>query len=129
MSRASFGRVLWLVSLVTVPVPMWYIGDGHLPALALLQISAYMAAVTVVEGGPGAWLSCWVIGLQGLVWAALLYLGARLAAATVTRVAGARTSLAVLGIAVVALVGLSMLDVYQAAIVGRGEPVNLLRVY
>ncbi len=129
VAKKASRRLLWVVLLLTLPVPMWFIGGGRLPTLALLQIAAYMAAVLATEGGDGARLSCWVIGLQGFVWAAILYGVARLATAALARAGGGKPPLVALGVLVVALLALSLFDVYQAPIVARGGPVNIAGVY
>lgn len=129
MSKVTARRILWGGLLLTLPVPMWFIGGGRLPTLALLQISTYMAAVLAAEGGQGTRLAVWVIGLQGILWAAVLYLAARLATAGLARIGDGRPPAAAVGALVVALFGLSLFDVYVAPIVGRGAPVNLLGVY
>ncbi len=108
---------------------MWFIGGGRIPTLALLQISTHLGALVALQGGATAWLACWVIGLQGIVWAATLYVGARLAAAVLTRVGGGRAPLAAVCAVLLALFGMSLFDVYVASIIGRGAPVNLFGVY
>ncbi len=129
MSPKVSRRILWIALLATAPLPMWFIGGGRLPPLALFQISTYMAAVFAVEGGPGTWLAVWVIGGQGLLGAAALYLVARLTAAAAARIGEGRVLAPLTGALVIGLFAMSLFEVYHAAIVARGEPVNIFGAY
>ncbi len=129
MSIVGGRRALWALFCLTIPVPMWFIGPGQVPALALLQISAFMGALMLAEPGPGVWTAVWAIGLQGLFWAAVLYPIARLAASVLARVGDGRVPLAAVAAVAVVLIGLSLFDIYGARIIARGGPVNLFGVY
>ena len=129
MSKTLTRRLLWAALVLTVPAPMWFIGGGRLPVMALFQISTYMAVVSVSEGGPGAWLACWSIGVQGLFWALILYVAARLATSALARASGDTAPAPAVGALIVALFAISLFNIYSAPIVGRGAPVNILGVY
>ncbi len=129
MSPVWSRRVLWAVLLLTLPVPIWFIGGGRVPTLALFQISAYVLPVWLSEGGPGAALAIQGLGIQGVVWAAVLYVGARLVVRLLTRLGGGKTSVVGLVVVIVGLFVVSMFPVYVAPIIARGAPVSLLNVY
>ena len=129
MSRQWSRRILWGVLLLTLPVPFWFLDFGWAPTLALLEISTYLFPVWLDEGGPGVRLALGGMGLQGLFWAGVLYLGARLLSSLLTRLGGGRAPLAGVGIVAAGLFVLSLFEVYVTPVIARGAPVNLFGVY
>ena len=129
MSTIASRRILWVVLLFTLPIPMWFLGGGRVPTFALLQITAYLIPVWLAEGGPGAQLAFLGFAVQGLVWLAVLYGVSRVIAGLLARVGGGRVPVAGVALVVVALVVVSLFQVYKTPVIARGAPVNLLGVY
>ena len=129
MSSLWARRTLWLLLLLTVPVPMWFLGLGRAPTLALFEISIYLIPVWLEEGGPGGELALMAFGAQAVLWALALYFVARV----LVRILGGASSgqVPVLGVAVisVALLVLSLFPVYVTPVIARGAPVNIFSVY
>ena len=129
MSPVWSRRLLWVVLLLTLPVPMWFLGLGRIPTLALFQITAYLLPVWIREGGPGAEVAVQALGLQGLFWALVLYVLARIVVRLLCRLGGGRAPVAGVAAAVALAIAVSLFPIYAAPIIARGARVNLLNVY
>jgi hypothetical protein len=81
VSARAIRWLLWLAALVALPLPLFGIGAGSVPALHQLQLGALALAFTLLERaqGMGPLLSALFLG-QGLLWTLLLFAAAALAA-------------------------------------------------
>ncbi len=129
MSPLWSRRILWVTLLLTLPVPMWFIGMGRAPTLALFQVSAYMFPMWLTEGGPGAALALQALGAQAVFWAVVLYFVARVGVGLLARLGGGQPPTAAVAAVVACLFVVSLFQVYVTPIIARGAPVNLLGVY
>ena len=122
--------LLWLAALAALPLPLFGVGDAVVPALHQLQLGALALAFTVLEGaqGIGPLLSALFLG-QGLIWAALLFAAAALAARGLARLPPfARTRLT-LFVVVLGLALAAAQPIYRTPYSSRSAESSLLGVY
>lgn len=116
MSRAATRRLLFAVFLLTVPVPYMLGAVEVAPWLRLAFLTSLLGSVFAVEGGP--WMAT-LAGLgvvQTLLYAALIYFGAVIAAALLSRIAALTVRRVATAIVIVGLLGYSFTDPYETAI-------------
>jgi hypothetical protein len=128
MSLRSSRRILWLCTLLTVPVPFWAFEGGRAPTAWLIELAAFTGALLLSEGGTVTAMAFSLFLGEAIVAAALLYLVARF----VTRLLARPASGIRLGpfIAIVAaLLVLSAFEIYRTPFVAAGDPVNLVGIF
>ena len=110
MSSRALRWSLWLVLILTLPLPYFAIESGRIPAVQLFLFAAMTAPLLVTDFG----ITTGVLGalfiFQALLYGGLLFL---LAGWFATRIPPSRRGAALLGLTV-ALVGLALLPVYLA---------------
>ena len=81
MSPRAMRWLLWLAAFAALPVPIFGVGSGRVPALHHLELGVLSLAFTLLERaqGVGPLLSALFLG-QALVFALALWLAAGLAA-------------------------------------------------
>jgi len=81
MSLSATRRLLWLMALLTVPVPIWLFEPARVPVVWLAQMAAY-GAVMWVEETPSITVRVLAAAsiLQTLLWAGVLHVVARVIA-------------------------------------------------
>jgi hypothetical protein len=130
VSPRALRWLLWLAALAALPLPLLGASEATVPALHQLQLGALALAFTLLERaqGMGPLIAALFLG-QGLLWAALLFAAAALAARLLARLPPfARTRLTVL---IVAL-GLALAaaqPIYRTPYSSRSAESSLLGVY
>jgi hypothetical protein len=129
MSTKLIRLLLWLAFLVALPVPYWVFEPGRVPTLWLGELSAFVVAMLMKEGGTVTRVIAALFTTQTLLAVGATYLLARLASRLIARVpaGGARTAVVV--VAVVAILGASLLPLYRSPLVAGGAPVNVLTLF
>jgi len=129
MSPAVIRRLLWLALLVALPVPYWVFEAGRVPTLWLAELTAYVLAMLLSEGGMVTRLVATLFTVQTLAFVGVTYLLARFATRLLDRVASdaSRTAAALLAVALVLVV--SLLPVYRSPLVAGGAAVNLVGLF
>lgn len=129
MSNNVIRRTLWLVFLVGLPVPYWVFEPGWVPTLWLGELTAFVLAMLLSEGGTVTRIVATLFASQTLLFAGLTYMVARLLTRLLGRVPSeAGRTFAALGTAALVLVA-AMLPIYRSPLVAGGAPVNLLRLF
>jgi hypothetical protein len=130
VSDRSIRRILWLVALLTAPVP-FYIGQVELaPVLRLAFFTLLLGSVFATEGG-GWMLALWVgLGVvQTAVWTSLLWLAVRLLWIGLRR-APAQVLRPAVALAVVLAIGLaSWFPIYDTALSSTHDRSSLLQIF
>ncbi len=81
MSTRASQRILWIASALLVPLPVLFPGPGLVPAARFLMLGGVSLAVMLFESTRGAVAPlAALLLLQAVVWLALLWLVAGLAA-------------------------------------------------
>jgi hypothetical protein len=129
MSTKLIRTVLWLAFLVALPMPYWLFETGRATTLWLGELSAFVLAMLLSEGGMVTRIVATLFTVQTLLFVGVNYLLARAASRLIARVpsSGARTAVA-LG-TVLILLGVSLLPLYRSPLVAGGAPVNLLALF
>lgn len=127
MSLVATRRLLWLVALLTVPVPVWLFESARVPVVWMAQLSGYGVALWLSETPS---LSVRVLAgatiLQTLGWAGILYLGARLVAGRLVPHDWRSFGVAVV---VAALVLGALLPIYRTTLIRDGVPVSWIGLF
>jgi hypothetical protein len=127
MSPRSARRVLWLAALVLVPLPMLMFGE-QAPVLRYLVLAAVCVGMRIAEGPGGAvWELTALFLSHALVYAALLYAGARLAVRALAPVS-APARAAVVAVVVAGAAAWALLGEPYATPFGTAARANLLGV-
>jgi len=128
MSPTVIRRVLWLVLLVALPVPYWVFEGGRAPTLWLAELSAFVLAMLVAEGGMVTQIVATLLTAQTLLFAGLTWLVARAVARLLTRLPDAQRSGVALAAAALVLAA-SLLPLYRSPLVAGGASVNLVGLF
>jgi len=129
MSTSMIRRMLWLALLVTLPVPYWVFEGGRVPTLWLGELTAFVLAMLLSEGGMVAGFVAVLFVGQTSLFVGVTWLVARYATRGRARLRSASArSAAALG-AIAALLGMAFLPVYRTPLVAGGDAVNVLRLF
>jgi hypothetical protein len=125
-SRRTSRTLLWLVFLLTVPVP-YYLGGFELaPVARLLLFAGLVLAVVATEGAAGyQGVFALLAAVQAILWPLLLLLAARLGAAALQRLVPEHLRAAVLAGAVASLLAVAFLPIYSTELSSRGARSSL----
>ena len=130
MSTRASQRILWIASALLVPLPVLFPGPGLVPAARFLMLGGVSLAVMLFESTRGAVAPlAALLLLQAVVWLALLWLVAGLAARGLARLRSQARMRVTLALVAAALLLGATTEIYHtpfAAEVARG---NLLHVY
>jgi hypothetical protein len=129
MSTIVIRRLLWLALLVALPVPYWLFESGRVPTLWLGELTAFVLAMLLSEGGMVTRIVATLFVVQTLLFVGLTWLLARYAARWIggLRSESGRTAVAV-G-AIVLLLAAALLPVYRSPLVAGGDAVNVIRLF
>ncbi|MDG2307250.1 MAG: hypothetical protein P8R42_21910 [Candidatus Binatia bacterium] len=130
MSRTTARRALWTAALFLAPVPLLAFADAFVPTMRVVELALVVAITIFVEGSHGvALLLLGLLAAHIVVYGLLLWLGARVLAASIERAAPAA-----LGGITLALIGAGLLvtiafPVYDSPFHARLPHTSLLEVY
>ncbi len=130
MRRKTAQRALWVAALFLVPVPVLAFAEAFIPTMRIFELTLVVLITIVVEGAHGvALLLLGFFAGHALVYAAILWLAARVVTSLLERL-----SPAALGPATVALVTLGLLTaialpIYDTPFHARLPHAGLLEVY
>jgi hypothetical protein len=125
-SRRTSRGLLWLVFLVTVPVPYYLGGFEVAPAARLLFLSGLVLGVVATEGTAGyQGLFALLAAVQAVLWPLALFAAAWLAAEMLQRFAPERLRMGLLAGAAATLIALALLPLYSTELSSRGPTSNL----
>ncbi len=125
MSVRGLRLFLWLVLAVVLPVPIWLLGPGSVPALYLFELGSVATVFGLAEGLRG------VVGLTALVFVgqAVVYLALLYGIAAVIARACSRHPWIVFVAAAALIVTASVLPIYHSPYNAHASQVTLLSVY
>lgn len=130
MSPRAIRWLLWLAALVALPLPLFGISAATVPALHQLQLGALALAFTVLERAQGIGpLIATLFLAQGLLWSALLFAAAVLAARALARLPPLARTRLTLFVIVLGLALASAQPVYRTPYSSRSAESSLLGVY
>ena len=121
-------RLLWLVFLLTLPLPYALVEPGRVPPAWLLTVSGVMVAASVVDGGSITRTMALYLSAQALFWLIACYVAARLVCAALRRWAPTLQSLLVV-LAAAGCLWASTRNVYHDTTVDEGRPTNFLGMF
>lgn len=126
MSSVWLRCSLWLSLLLFLPIPFWAFGTGWASVAWLAEISAFTAAVFLIDGGMVATMMAATLVTQTILWAALLFFAS---ARIVHRLPASRRTgfVAAAGLALFAVA--LLLPIYATSFVRDGQPVNLIGLF
>lgn len=128
MSPRSSRWILWLCTLLTVPVPFWAFEGGRVPTAWLLELAVFTGALLLSEGGTVTAIAFSLFLGEAILAGAVFFFLARFVTRRLSRPAsGVRTG--VFAAIIAALLALSALDVYRTPFVAQGAPVNLVGIF
>ncbi len=114
MSRRALTRILWAALLLTVPMPFFLVEVGIEPVAGLLHKLGVTLVLIAADGGEGAIsIAAWILGVQAVLAAFLLWLLARVVTHAVLRALGSRASVAVLTIVATLVVAACLVPIYR----------------
>lgn len=129
MSASTSRWILWLALVLALPLPMWWLGDGIVPAGRFLLLAAVCAAVRIVEGGGGVVTTVGAVLLaHALVYIALEWVAAHLISRGLARVAPRASAALTLGVVALLIVLATSQDLYRTPF-GRSARSDLLAIY
>ena len=129
MSTNLIRRLLWLALLVTLPVPYWLFESGRVSTLWLGELTAFVLAMLLSEGGMVTRVVAALFVGQTLLFVGVTWLIARSLARGIARVGSESGRMAVAVGAIVLLLGMALLPVYRSPLVAGGEAVNVIRLF
>jgi hypothetical protein len=121
--------LLWLALLVALPVPYWIFEAGRAPALWLGELTAFVLAMLLSEGGTVTRVVATLFVVQTLLSVGVTYLLARWVARLIGRLPSPRGRTAVALLAVALVLGAALLPLYRSPLVAGGTPVNVLALF
>lgn len=130
MSRTNAQRALWIAALFLAPVPLLAFADAFVPTMRIVELALVVLITIFIEGAHGvALLLLGLLAAHVVVYALILWLGARIVTAGIERAAPAA-----LGSIIVALVGVGLLmtiayPVYDSPFHAFLPHTTLLEVY
>jgi len=129
MSSTVIRRLLWLALVVALPVPYWLFEPGRVPTIFLGELSAFVLAMLASEGGMVTSVVAALFVAQTLLFLALTWVAARLAARQIFRLRAERARTAAALVTVLVLLAASLLPVYRSPLVAGGAPVNVVALF
>jgi hypothetical protein len=129
MSTTVIRRLLWLALMVALPVPYWVFESGWVPTLWLAELTAYVLAMLLAEGGMVTRLVATLFTVQVLAFTGVTYLIARAATRLLARIASDPGRTAATLATVVLVLGAALLPVYRSPLVAGGARVNLVGLF
>ena len=129
MSTNLIRRLLWLALLVALPVPYWLFETGRVPTLWLGELTAFVLAMLLSEGGMVTRIVATLFVVQTLLFVGVTWVIARYASRWIggLRSENGRTAAAVA--AIVVLLGIALLPIYRSPLVAGGDAVNVVRLF
>ncbi|HYD46898.1 MAG TPA: hypothetical protein VEB21_01055 [Terriglobales bacterium] len=123
-------RWLWLTAIAVVPVPILFLGPGHVPPLRLMMLGAIAGSVVVLEQASGA------VPLLALIFLfqGALYAGCAWVLITAALIAARRAGVAAVGAPAALLIALlliaaSLLPLYRDPYRAAASTTTLLHLY
>lgn len=129
MSTKLIRLLLWLAFLAVLPVPYWVFEAGRVPTLWLGELSAFVLAMLMSEGGRVTRVVATLFTVQTLLGIGATYLLARLASRLIARVPSGGTRTVLVVAAVVVILGAALLPLYRSPLVAGGAPVNVIALF
>lgn len=129
MSTKLIRVLLWLAFLVALPMPYWVFETGRVPALWLGELTSFVLAMVLSEGGMVTRVVATLFTVQTLLFVGVTYLLARLGSRLIARLPSAGGRTAVTLVAVLVVLGASLLPLYRSPLVAGGAPVNVLALF
>jgi hypothetical protein len=130
VSEKSTQFLLWLVALITVPVPFYLAQPELAPVLRLAFFTLLFGGVLVVEGG--GWLLTLSTGmgvLQTLVWCGVLWLAVRIVRAGLRRAPTSSVRSAATAAVALGLVLASLFPIYDTALSSTRDRSSVLQIF
>jgi hypothetical protein len=128
-SLRSLRVIVWIVGLLTVPVPFAMLVSGWVPAAWLWWVGSVLATIAITEHDYTSSLLGGAFLAQAALWSALLYVGARTLVGLVTRTTSAHRWRPAIVAVVTALVVMACFDVYWSPVTRRGPRTNIAGVF
>jgi hypothetical protein len=130
MSRRALARILWLALLVTAPIPFFLVEIGIEPVAAMVQKLGVTLVLIAADGGAGAiTLTAWILGVQMVLAAVLLWVAAKIASHALVRGLRRRAGVAVAVIVVGLLVVAFTVPIYRTPFRTGGLYATLPQVF
>jgi hypothetical protein len=122
--------LLWLAALIALPLPLFGLESGRVPALYQLELGALSATFSLLERaqGVGPMVALLFLG-QGLAWALVLWLGAALLARLFSRLPPRLRSRAALYLVVLGFAFAILKPIYLNPYSSHALQTNLLDLY
>jgi hypothetical protein len=121
--------LLWVVALLTLPLPLWQLGELA-PVGRFLLLGGVTLGLVAAEGaGRVPWLVAALFFAHALVYAALLWLASWLAVAGAARLSPRAPARLALALAAAALLLTSLFEVYRTPFAAASGRATLLSVY
>lgn len=129
MSTTVTRRLLWLAFVVALPVPYWIFESGRVSTLWLGELTAFVLAMLISEGGMVTWVVAALFVAQTALFLGLTWVAARIVTRQIQRLRadGARTTATLATILVLFVAAL--LPLYRSPLVAGGEPVNVVALF
>lgn len=128
MSPTRARWLIFLVAFATLPLPYFLPEGESAPALRLLFLTGLMSAVYIAEGA-GPLIAIWGMAvLQLLLWTALLFLGAALAARLLSTVPSWLRATVAVSLALI-LLTLSLSEIYQTPLSSTRLRSSILHIF
>ena len=129
MSRKAVRRLLFVVALLTVPIP-FYLGEPELaPVLRLAFITSLMGRVLLAEGGGTLATLVGLGAAQILVWGGLLFVASALLAWRIDRLRVAPVRIAIVSAIAIGLLGVSLAPIYDTPLSSKRMRSNVLQLF
>ncbi len=128
MDRKTTRRALWACALLTVPVPFWAFERGRAPAVWLVEVGTFTAALWAREGGFGPALATALFLGEAALAAVLLALLARLATRLLARGRERVPARTVAAIALALVLLSALVPIYRTPLVADGAPLGLIGI-
>jgi hypothetical protein len=129
MSTKLIRRLLWLALLVALPVPYWLFESGRVPTLWLGELTAFVLAMLLSEGGMVTRIVATLFVGQTLLFVGVTWLIARFASRWIGALRSENGRTTVVVAAIVLLLGVALLPIYRSPLVAGGDAVNVIRLF
>ena len=122
-------RGLFLVALLTLPVPYRVVEGGHVPALWLGTVAGLVVTSAISQGGNVSAIIARWIAVQAAVAMVVAYLVARFVEAGIRRTVAPRRQWAAFLVVVAAALAAASLPIFADTTVQGGVPTNLVGIF
>jgi hypothetical protein len=129
MSTTMIRRLLWLALLVALPVPYWMFESGRVSTLWLGELTAFVLAMLLSEGGMVTRVVASLFVAQTLLFIGVTWIVARFATRQIVRLSSERGRVLATAAMIVVLLVVSLLPVYRSPLVSGGEAVNVIGLF